>query len=76
MKDMPAAMHRSLMIAIDALRKLSREEMSAAEMRIKEILSLKYEMEDIADRKGYSQACKTSIPICRELAAKGNFRKT
>lgn len=66
-------MHENLVMAMDAMRNLSGEKMQAAEMRIREIISLKYELEAIADQKGYSRACKSYIPTCRGECCKWHF---
>lgn len=73
MKRIQAAMHENLMIAMDAFRKLPGKKMQAAEMRIREIIFLKYQMEAITDQKGYSQACRNFIPICKGECCKWHF---
>ena len=73
MQHIQIEMHKNLMIAMDGFQKLSQKEMGAAELLVKEIISLKYQMETIAALKGYAQACKTSIPICRGECCKWYF---
>jgi len=73
MKYVRAAMHENLLIAMDALHELSGEKMQAVEILIREIISIKYQLETIADQKGYSQACKTYIPTCRGECCKWHF---
>ncbi len=73
MQHIQSAMHENLMIAMDGFQKLSQKEMGAAELQVKEIVSLKYQMETIAAQKGYSQACKTSIPTCKGECCKWHF---
>ena len=73
MQHIQIEMHKNLMIAMDGFQKLSQKEMGAAELQVKEIISLKYQMETIAAQKGYAQACKISIPICRGECCKWHF---
>jgi hypothetical protein len=73
MKHIQAAMHENLMAAIDGCQKLPRKGMGDAELQVKEIIALKYQMETIAAKKGYSQACKAFIPICRGECCKYHF---
>ena len=75
MKHIQAAMHENLMAAIDGYQNLSKKGMGDAELQVKEIIVLKYQMETIADQKGYSQACKASIPKCRGECCKWHFPK-
>ena len=75
MKYIQAAMHENLMVAIDGCQKLSQKGMRDAELQVKEIIALKYQMETIAAQKGYSHACKTSIPTCRGECCKWHFPK-
>jgi len=75
MKHIQAAMHENLMAAIDGCQKLSQKGMDDAELQVKEIIALKYQMETIAALKGYSQACKASIPTCRGECCKWHFPK-
>lgn len=73
MQHVQAEMHENLMIAMGGLQKLSQSAMRAAELQVKEIITLKYQMETIAAQKGYSQACKASIPTCRGDCCKWHF---
>ena len=61
------------MIAMDRIENLSLEEKDLADEQIKQIISLKYQMETTANKKGYSQACKSSIPICKGDCCKWHF---
>jgi len=47
MKYIQAAMHENLMAAIDGCQKLSQKRMGDAELQVKEIIALKYQMETI-----------------------------
>jgi hypothetical protein len=73
MKHIQAAMHENLMAAIDGYQNLSKKGMGDAELQVKEIIALKYQMETIAAHKGYSQECKASIPICGGDCCKWHF---
>jgi len=73
MQHIQAVMHENLMAAIDVCQKLSQKRMEDAELKVKEIIALKYEMETIAAQKGYSQSCKASIPTCRGECCKWHF---
>jgi hypothetical protein len=73
MQHIQIAMHKNLMTAMDGLQKLSQKEIGAAELQVKEIISLKYQMETIAAQKRHSQACKASIPTCRGECCKWHF---
>jgi len=75
MKHIQAVMHENLMAAIDGCQKLSQNKMDDAELQVKKIIALKYQMETIAAQKGYSQACKESIPTCRGECCKWHFPK-
>lgn len=68
-------MHESFLIAMDALRQLPGKKLHTAEIRVEEIISLKYEMETFAGQKGYSQACKRYIPTCGGECCKWHFPK-
>ena len=73
MKHIQAVMHENLMAAIDGCQKLSQKRIEEAELQVKEIIALKYQMETVAAQKGYSQACKASIPTCRGECCKWHF---
>ncbi|WP_299981005.1 hypothetical protein [Desulfobacula sp.] len=73
MQIVQAEMHKNLMIAMRGFQKLSQNEIGLAELQVKEIIALKYQMETIAAQKGYSQACKASIPTCRGDCCKWHF---
>jgi len=73
MKHIQAVMHENLMTAIDGCQKLSLKKREGAELKVKEIIALKYQMEAIAAQKGYSQSCKASIPTCRGECCKWHF---
>ncbi len=73
MQDIQAEMYEKLMIAMGGFQKLSQNEIRLAQLQIKEIIALKYQMETIASQKGYSQACKASIPTCRGDCCKWHF---
>ncbi|MCP3871612.1 MAG: hypothetical protein GY699_00435 [Desulfobacteraceae bacterium] len=75
MNHFQTAMHENLMIAKNALQKLSEKKMPPVEAMIKEIISIKYQMETIADQKGYSKLCKSSILICKGECCKWQFPK-
>ena len=66
-------MHGHLLTAMDALKKLSGREMRAAETWVREIVSLKYELEAVAELKGYSRACRNAIPACRGECCRWHF---
>ena len=73
MEHIQTVMHKNLVAAIDGFQKLSRKEMGDAKLQVKQIIALKYQMETIAAQKGYSQACKESISICRGECCKWHF---
>ncbi len=73
MQHIQSVMHENLMIAIDGRQKLSQKGMGDAKLLVKEIIALKYQMETVAAQKGYSQACKASIPTCRGECCKWHF---
>ena len=75
MQHIQAVMHENLMIAINGYQKLSQKGREDSELQVKEIIALKYQMETIAAQKGYSQACKASIPTCRGECCKWHFPK-
>ncbi len=60
---------------MDRFKNFSLKEKNIAESYIKEIITLKYQMETIAVQRGYSQACKTSIPVCKGDCCKWHFPK-
>ncbi len=68
-------MHENLIIAIKAFQTLSKESRQVAEKHVNEIISLKHQMESIANQKGYSIRCKTAIPICKGECCKWQFPK-
>ncbi|MCP3900611.1 MAG: hypothetical protein GY707_12950 [Desulfobacteraceae bacterium] len=73
MKCFHKTMHDNYVIAKNALKNLSGKKRKSVEIPIKEIIALKYQMEIIADQKGYSNACKTSISICKGECCKWHF---
>ncbi len=75
MQPVHSKMYENLMIAMERFQKLPSKEVESAESQINEIIALKYQMEAIADQKGYSQACKASIPICNGDCCKWHFPK-
>ncbi len=75
MQPVHSEMYENLMIAMERFQKLSSKEVESAESQINEIIALKYQMEAIADQKGYSHACKASIPICKGDCCKWHFPK-
>ncbi len=75
MKDVQTEMHKNLLIAMDEFNNFSQKERDIAESHINEIQLLKYQMETIATQRGYSQACKTSIPVCKGDCCKWHFPK-
>ncbi len=75
MNHIRKTMHKNLVIAKTAFRRLSEKELQTVEAKVKEIISLKYQMESIANQKGYSDNCKTSIPICKGECCKWQYPK-
>jgi hypothetical protein len=73
MQNIQAVMHKNLMVAIDRCKNLSQKGMRDAKFKVKEIITLKYQMETIATQKGYSQACKASIITCKGECCKWHF---
>ncbi len=72
---MQTDMYKSCMIAIDRTNRLSHDQKDLADYQIKKIISLKHQMETIATQKGYSNACTSSIPICKGDCCKWHFPK-
>lgn len=75
MQPVQSEMYENLRIAMGRLKILSSEAKGIAGSQIKEIITLKYEMETIAANKGYSKACKTYISQCRGECCKWHFPK-
>jgi len=75
MNHFQAHMNENLMIALKALQALSNESRQIAKKHVNEVIALKYQMESIADHKGYSTQCKTAIPICKGECCKWQFPK-
>ena len=73
MNRFQTGMHNNLRLAVDALQGLSKKSKMDLETWIKEIISLKYQMETLADQKGYSLNCKRSIPICKGECCKWHY---
>ena len=73
MQHIQIAMNENLMIAMDEFQKLSQKTIGIAELQVKKIISLKYQMETIAAQKGYSQSCKRSISTCKGECCKWHF---
>ena len=73
MNTLQAEMYSNLLIAIDRFKKLTPKKKRLAELQIKQVISLKYQIETIAANKGYSKACKSSIPICKGECCKWHF---
>lgn len=73
MNHFQTGMHNNLRLAVDALQELSEKSKIDLETWIKEIISLKYQMEILADQKGYSLNCKESIPICKGECCKWHY---
>lgn len=69
------SMYNSCIKAIDRYNSLSHDQMDNAEYQIKKIISLKDQLESIAAQKGYSNACTSSIPICKGDCCKYHFPK-
>lgn len=67
------SMHANFVAAMDVFRKLPEKSIPAVEIQMNQIITLKYQMETIAGQKGYSQACKTSIPICKGECCKWHY---
>lgn len=66
-------MQNNLRIAIITLQTLPGEKLKNARKSIVDILSVKYHMEHLAIRRGYSQACKNAIPACGGECCKYHF---
>lgn len=75
MGQIETAMHESLMVARRAWRVISKNDLETAAKIIKTIVSIKYQMENLAVRRGYSQACKQSIASCCGVCCKWHFPK-
>lgn len=73
MNPVQTKMHENIMIAMDQIKKLSAQEMDLVESHLSRIITLKNQMEAIAINKGYSQACRASIPICNGDCCKWHF---
>lgn len=72
---MQTDMYKSCMKAIDRFNRLSQDQKHLAGYQINKIISLKYQIEAIARQKGYSNACTSSIPICKGDCCKWHFPK-
>lgn len=66
-------MGRCLNTAMGGLKRLSHRKKAIVEIEIQKIISTKVQLERIARQKGYSDACKSSIPICRGGCCKWHF---
>ncbi len=75
MQPVQSKMYKNLLIAMDQKRKLTSKAMDIAESQIREVSTLKHEMETIAVQRGYSQACRKSIPVCKGECCKWHFPK-
>lgn len=75
MQHVQVEMYENLLIAMDKFKNFSQKEKGIAQSHIKVIITLKYEMEAIADQRGYSQACRESIPLCKGDCCKWHFPK-
>ncbi len=75
MKPVQAAMVEKLIMAMEAHKRLSGKEILSIEVNINEIIALKYKMEALAEEKGFSSACKESIPICKGECCRWHFPK-
>jgi len=54
-------MHKNLIIAVNATDAIKKNQLESIENLIKKIVIVKYEMEDVALQRGFSQACKEAI---------------
>jgi len=68
-------MHNNLRFALDAFQGLSDKSKKDLDTWVKEIISLKHQMETLADQRGYSLNCKRSIPICKGECCKWQYPK-
>lgn len=75
MQPVQSEMYENFLVATDRKKELSSKAKDSAASQIRQIIALKYEMEAIAARKGYSKGCKTSIPVCRGECCKWHFPK-
>jgi hypothetical protein len=73
MKSFQSNMHSNLTIAINALKSLSKQSREEGVVLINKVVALKQQMEALANQKGYSNACKTSIPTCKGECCKWHF---
>ncbi|GBC60259.1 hypothetical protein DENIS_1210 [Desulfonema ishimotonii] len=73
MEQIRQAMHKNLIIAMEAFQIMAEKERQAVEKIIREILAVKYHMENLAADRGYSQACRDAIPTCRGECCKWHF---
>ncbi len=75
MTHFQTCMHENLIIAMNVRNTMSKESKQAAQVHVNEVISLKRQMESIADQRGFSKRCKTAIPICKGECCKWQFPK-
>ena len=73
MQHIEAKMHHHLLTAMARRQHLSRIEKKAAGLKVREIITLKYQLETLAAQKGYSKRCKDSLPVCHGDCCKWFF---